>query len=271
MVTPAFSSRSDCPIPFVPDIVPDLIQDCDVPPAPPPYWQAPTFPPIIPPIIMSCPPIRINTSASAGITFIGTAGSYDPDGDDCFPEINLSLDIPTGGCPELTVVDQPPPIVAAFPNYVLQINKVGEDEEGVCEFEFDLNITFVCTDMTIRKQEINRISFDADPTLDVSADVTMGGTCDIEFDIELGIPGFTAVTTNNSSSGDVITSVNLTAPDNVLTLTTTAMELNSSNNEIGSGDCIGAVSLDYASGIFTLNVTRIDCATGGGSSQATYC
>lgn len=271
MAAPAFSSRSDCPIPFVPDIVPDLIKDCDVPPAPPPYWQAPTFPPIIPPIVLGCPPIKINTSANPGVTFIGTSTSYDPDGDECFPEINLSLNVPGGGCPIMTVVEQPPPLVAAFPDYTLQVNKVGEDEEGVCEFEFDLNITFVCTDMTIRKQDITRLSFDAEPTLDVSADVLMGGTCDIEFDIDIGIPGFTAITNNNTSAGDVITTVNLSAPNNVLTLTTTAMGLDSSNNETGSGDCIGAVSLDYAAGIYTLNVTRIECSTGGGGGQATYC
>jgi hypothetical protein len=56
----AFTERPDCPIPFVPKLELDLIDDCDIPEAPEPIFEAPEIDPIIPPPDIGCPPIQLD-------------------------------------------------------------------------------------------------------------------------------------------------------------------------------------------------------------------
>jgi len=99
---PAFSSRSDCPIPYVPEIELDLIKDCIIPPVPDPFFEAQIFPPLIPPITIGCPKITIKTRNLIGrpskivpkTRTIATKVTRQDGRDDCFPHIKLDLTLP---------------------------------------------------------------------------------------------------------------------------------------------------------------------------------
>jgi len=55
--TGAFPSHTGCTLPYVPELDPDLIQDCQIPEPPDPIWESPVFPPIIPPTKTTQPQI----------------------------------------------------------------------------------------------------------------------------------------------------------------------------------------------------------------------
>lgn len=60
MVTPAFNSRPGCPIPVIPKLELPLLDDCLIPEAPDPIFEAPEIDPIIDPPDIGCPPIQFD-------------------------------------------------------------------------------------------------------------------------------------------------------------------------------------------------------------------
>jgi hypothetical protein len=46
--TGAFPSHTGCAIPYVKELDPNLIKDCNIPPVADSIWQAPVFPPVLP-------------------------------------------------------------------------------------------------------------------------------------------------------------------------------------------------------------------------------
>jgi hypothetical protein len=61
----AFRDRDGCPIPYIPQLDLELVQDCLIPEAPDPIFEAPEIDPIIPPPNIGCPPIWLNMRRSA--------------------------------------------------------------------------------------------------------------------------------------------------------------------------------------------------------------
>ena len=237
---PAFTSRSDCPLPYVPDIQPSLIQDCEIPPIPDPFFETPILPPFIPPITLGCPPISVSASVSMvrdpsrSPSFSASASTYDPDGDNCFPTIDLDLWIPFA-CPILRYSPSPSVSkkfsVATQPSYSMTINSV-VDSAPDCKFDFDLDITFVCTDVSMSTW-VSLISADQSPSFSHSHSLKMSdGCCDLNVDIGLFLPDTNLV-------GSTVWS--------------------------GSGDCISDINLSYyGRGSFVLEIERMSCS-------CTYC
>lgn len=238
MANPAFSSRSDCPIPYVPEITPSLVLDCEIPPVPDPFFEAPVFPPIIPPITVGCPSIKVNATASKvgaseELTVSATTTTYDPAGDNCFPEINLDILIPFGCADFLTGSAQPSIKLASQASYELQLNKTSKEAPD-CEFETGLDITFPGTIPNIVTKKITRLGPTADPTLSFTAVPNWaGGQNKIDINLEIGVPGFSSITTNT--------------------------------NTTGTGDCIDSLTLNYVdNGSFVLDLVKKQCT-------AVYC
>jgi hypothetical protein len=57
---PAFPGRPGCDIPYIPQLDLSLVQDCSIPLAPDPIYEAPDLEPIIPPPDIGCPPINLD-------------------------------------------------------------------------------------------------------------------------------------------------------------------------------------------------------------------
>lgn len=265
---PAFSSRSDCPLPYIPDIEPDLIQDCEIPPVPDPFFETPLFPPIIPPITVGCPPI----SASADVwkvqnpsfspKFSVFTSTYDPDGDECFPYLDLDIWIPFA-CPSFSV-KSPSPSVSTSPSYSLKITKK-KDNAPDCEFEFDLDITFVCTSLSISISN-SKISWDSDPSLSISQSLNMSDNkCELELDFKLEVPGFDDVDRDCDENDWLIVGGDLYVEDNILYFSCSRVPFWTNTEYYGAGDCINTIDLDYRGyGSFVLEVVRKSC-------ECTYC
>lgn len=97
----AFSSTSACPMPPIPIIDVDLIQDCDVPEAPDPIWEGPQVPPPVPPeLSIGCPPIEIDTTVRVDQDDPSFSVKFDPSYDDedkCFPKLTFDVAFPRAG------------------------------------------------------------------------------------------------------------------------------------------------------------------------------
>lgn len=264
MANPAFSSRSDCPIPFVPEIVPELIQDCEIPPIPDPFFEMNIVPPFIPPIVVGCPPISVSARASRVLNknfplkFSASASTYDPAGDNCFPEIDLKLWVPFA-CPDMSVVNQSPKI-AQSPSYMLQVTR-NVDNAPDCEYEFDLDITFVCTSMSVRSQQISRVKFDDPPSLEVNTEVDWEHGCNIDFDIKIDIPALEGVDTDCSDYDGLIVGGDLYVEDNILYWSCSKVPVLTDTFYNGSGGCLDYISLSYdGHGFFGLHVGKTSCS-----------
>lgn len=268
MALPAFHSRSDCPIPFVPDIEPDLIQDCKIPPIPDPFFQAPELPPIVPPITLGCPPISVSASArkmppDSPLKFSASASTYDPSGDECFPEIDMQIYVPFG-CPKMSAGESNSPSVGLSPDITFNVVQT-EDDAPECAYEFDLDITFPCTSLNMRSVGISRITLEAEPTLDVDTELdTDENTCKLDFDIQIGVPGLDGVG-NNCSGFGFIESGDLYTDSNILYFSCAKVSPFATTSETGTGQCLDFLSLSYlGGGEFAFEIGRTSCS-------AVYC
>lgn len=215
MADPAFSSRSDCPIPFVPEIEPDLIVDCEIPPVPDPFFQAPPLPPIIPPITLGCPPISITGTASKvgkndPLVFQGSGGTYDPDGDDCFPLIDLDLNIPFA-CPVFSISSRAPRYSKSG-RYSFRVVQRTDDPPD-CSFDFDLDIEFPCTSLSIRSKSISIIPFSSDPLLHINVEPDWENNCTLNFDMEIDLPLIRHTDVIVHGSGDGVSKMSLSVEE----------------------------------------------------------
>jgi hypothetical protein len=267
MTSPAFSSRSDCPIPYVPAIEPDLIQDCVIPPAPDPFFEAPAFPPIIPPITVGCPPIKVSASVhktdSGDPELSANTGTYDPSGDECFPQIDLDLFIPYA-CPEMEVRTKKFRVAERAD---LDFGIVQDaDDAPDCGYKFDLDIVFPCTQLEVEASAA-KLSWNQDPkaTFDVTKDFA-GGQCKLFGDMKLGIPTFDDIKTAAAPySKGMVTEVELEADGNDLKLDVKCNKVTGRTDYKGEGTCLDKIDLSYEDdGKFVLTVAKTSCV-------CTYC
>lgn len=182
--SPAFSSRSDCPIPYVPNIVPDLIQDCVVPPIPEPFFEADIFPPIIPPIPLGCPSIIFSGSLHSGSPLSLSTKFSQQDGiDNCFPILDFDIQIPFI-CPSMSQRNGAASWskVAFSPSYRLSVSRT-QNSAPWCDYNFDLDITFPCTSVSVSLSK--SFSTDWTPNFSARASASIGSNAD-KCDIGLG-------------------------------------------------------------------------------------
>ena len=182
-VSPAFSSRSDCPIPYVPNIVPDLVKDCIIPPVPDPFFEAINFPPILPPIPLGCPSISFSGSMHSGSPFSVSTRFSQQDGiDNCFPILNFDLQIPFE-CASFSARNiRPtfsPSMVSFSPSYRLAVTQTLNSAPW-CDYRFDLDIGFPFTSLSLSPNWSQTMSYSPSFRLSHSASLDMSGdTCNL--------------------------------------------------------------------------------------------
>jgi len=181
--SPAFSSRSDCPIPYVPEIIPHLVKDCVIPPVPDPFFEAVNFPPILPPIPLGCPSISFSGSLHSGSPLSVSTRFSQQDGiDNCFPILNFDLQIPFE-CASFSVRNIRPSIssriVSLSPSYRLSVSRTLNSPPW-CNYLFDLDIVFPCTSLSVSPSWSQ--TMDYSPSFSMSHTVSLNmssNTCDL--------------------------------------------------------------------------------------------
>lgn len=211
--SPAFSSRSDCPIPYVPEIIPNLVKDCIIPPVPDPFFEAINFPPILPPIPLGCPSISFSGSMHSGSPLSVSTRFSQQDGlDNCFPVLNFDLQIPFE-CASISTRNIRPSIsssmVGISPSYKLSVSQTLNSAPW-CDYRFDLDIVFPCTSLSVSPSWSQTMSFSPSFSMSHSASLNMkSNTCDLNlglfFDLaypchSLSMSGSGSIRMNQSKS-----------------------------------------------------------------------
>jgi len=221
MDEPLFIVKPECGVPYVPKVNLTFVEDCVIPPLPPPIFdcEPPIPPPPEPPI--PCPDISGSVSIVVrpdGSRCGTSASSLDSDGggvmtitrtEFCEFNIDLALDIviPSVPCPvfrpsQLTVVTgRIGCIPSSSDSLTITATPCGDtnDPNAPCEFELELNLTIPippCPSITTLPPIITTtrpycFGFNEPSTLTVSSSQPCGDPnepCAFEFAINLNIP-----------------------------------------------------------------------------------
>ncbi len=205
--SPAFSSRSDCPIPYVPEIIPDLVKDCVIPPVPDPFFEAINFPPILPPIPLGCPSISFSGSMHSGSPFSVSTHFSQQDGiDNCFPILNFDLQIPFE-CASISIRNIRPSIsssmVSFSPSYRMTVTQTLNSAPW-CNYRFDLDIVFPCTSISVSPSWSQKMSYIPSYSMSHSASLNMSSnTCDLNLGLLFDLV-FPCHSLSMSASGSIV-------------------------------------------------------------------
>jgi len=154
MADPAFSSRPDCSIPFVENIVPNLVKDCEVPDAAEPVWEAFNYDPLLMPPPLGCPPFEFSTTASMSLgleqpVFSASFSPQPESGDDnCYPFLSFDLVIPEMLIECASYSTDVTLSAGSAGSATLAISLQSQDSQTnppECVFDVELDLQFPCT------------------------------------------------------------------------------------------------------------------------------
>lgn len=181
----AFTSRPDCPLPPIPKIPADLVEDCLVPDPPEPLYEGFEFPPIPVPPPIGCAEIFVTGSISYDDPPGVTASVNNRDGDQCFPILDLDISIPcvcSSINPNGSVRFGGPSI-----SFTATHDKTATPDECSCDIDLDLEVQFPCICPTVEAKSKSGFG-GGGAKLEAEAAKNEGpGNCSCDIDLNLDV------------------------------------------------------------------------------------